>query len=136
VLAWRKRTDPPQPPGLVAAGASLHALLRALRQREPDSLRELTLGATRDLLVLLGPAHRLPWVDGAGYCAPVADVPGLWLPTRLEPDYPTELLHMALSRRAGHGAVLLWNAPDMVFGLDGALPVRPDVLDWLDAELA
>lgn len=143
MLAWVERTDGPEPGGVVAAGPPMRALLGELRRRcqeqdqaeDKDSLRDLSLAATRDLLVLLGPASRLPWVDGLRYCAPAPGVPGLWLPTRAAPDAPAELLHAALQRRAGHAAVLLWNAPDMVLGLDGRLPVRPAVLDWLEREL-
>jgi hypothetical protein len=140
VPAWCERTPGLAPAGLVAAGPSMGALLRALRQRNTDNLRDslraLTLVATRELLVLLGPAERLPWVDGVGYCAPAPGVPGLWLPTRLAPDMPAELLHAGLQRRTGHAAMLLWNAPEMVLGLDDALPLQPAVLDWLERELA
>ena len=136
VLAWHARTDSPAPAGLVAAGPVLGALLRELGRREADSLRGLQVAAMRDLLVVLGTAERLPWVDGVRYCAPLAGVPGLWLPTTLAPDAPAELLHAALQRRTGHAAVLLWTAPDLVLGLDNALPVRPAVLDWLTRECA
>lgn len=140
MLAWRVRTDRPEPAGLVAAGQAMRALLGELRRRldakEEHGLGELTLAATRDLLVVLGPAGRLPWVDGVAYCAPAPGVPGLWLPTRAAPDAPAELLHASLQRRAGHAALLLWNAPDMILGLDGRLPVQAAVLDWLDRELA
>lgn len=134
--AWRERTHSLVPAGLVAAGPSMAALLRALRQRDADNLRGMTLASTRALLVLLGPAEHLPWVDGVGYCAPAPGVPGLWLPTRLAPDMPAELLHAGLQRRSGHAAMLLWNAPEMVLGLDDALPLQPAVLDWLEGELA
>ena len=136
MLVWRERTDHPEPAGLVAARPSIGALLRELRRRDPDSLRDLTVSTTRELLVLLGPAAQLPWVDGVRYCAPVAGIPGLWLPTRVAPEAPPELLHAALQRRTGHAAMLLWNDPEMVLGLDGALPVRQAVQDWLNWELA
>lgn len=121
---------------MVATGAALHALLRALRARPDDGLHGLTLAATRDLLVLLGPENRLPWAEGVAYCAPADGVPGLWLPTRQAPDAPAELLHAALRRRSGHAAMLLWPAPAMVLGLDGAQPVQPALLDWLEQESA
>ena len=136
MLAWRARTDHPEPAGLVAPRPAIGALLRELRRRDPASLRELTVSTTRELLVLLGPAARLPWIDGVRYCAPVPGVPGLWLPTRLAPDAPAELLYAALQRRTGHSAVLLWDAPGLVLGLDGGLSLRQNVLDWLSWELA
>jgi hypothetical protein len=136
VPAWCERTDSLAPAGVVASGPCIPALLRALRQRNTDNLRALTVASTRELLVVLGPAECLPWVDGVGYCAPAPGVPGLWLPTRLMPDMPVELLHTGLQRRTGHAAMLLWNAPEMVLGLDDALPLQPAVLDWLERELA
>lgn len=136
MLSWRTRTDSVEPAGLVATGPALHAVLRALRGREAAGLQGLTLAATRDLLVLLGPAASLPWTDGVAYCAPAHGVPGLWLPTRLAPAAPAELLHAALQRRSGHAALLLWPQPAMVLGLDGAQPVQPALLDWLEGATA
>ena len=136
MLSWRARTDSVEAAGLVAAGPALHALLGALRERGADGLHGLTLTATRDLLVLLGPAASLPWIDGVAYCAPAEGVPGLWLPTRLAPDAPAELLHAALQRRSGHATLLLWPDPGMVLGLDGAQPLQPALLDWLERETA
>ena len=122
--------------GLVVAGPPLRALLAVLRQRNADELRDLLLTTTRDLLVLRGPAERLPWIDGAGYCTTTPGVPGLWLPTRQVPDLPMELLYTALRQRSGHAVLLLWNEPELVLGLDDSLPVRPDVLDWLEGALS
>lgn len=135
-LAWHPRMDAAPAAGLVATGAARPALLRALLRRDADGLRGLSAAATRDLLVVLGPTALLPWVDRVHYCAPAPDVPGLWLPTRLAPDAPAELLHGALQRRCGHAALLLWHDPELVLGLDGALPVTPPVLDWLEGESA
>jgi len=134
MVAWHARTDAAQAAGLVAAGAARAALLHALRRRDTDGLRGMAAVATRDLLVVLGPTALLPWVDGIHYCAPVPDVPGLWLPTRLAPDAPAELLYAALQRRCGHAALLLWHNPGLMLGLDGAQPISTSVLDWLDAE--
>lgn len=136
MLSWRARTDSVEAAGLVAAGPALHALLRVLRERDAAGLRGLALAATRDLLVLLGPESSLPWTDGVAYCAPAPGVPGLWLPTRVAPDAPAELLHAALQRRSGHATLLLWPNPGMVLGLDGAQPLQPALLDWLERETA
>lgn len=132
-IVWRPRADPLAPAGLVAGGAVMHAVLRALAQGAHTAL---SVVATRDLLVVLGPAPDLPWVDGVRYCAPAPDAPGLWLPTPWMPDLPADLVHAALRRRAPHAALLLWNDPDWVLGLDEARPLQPAVLDWLQRELA
>jgi hypothetical protein len=135
-LAWRERAHGLAPAGLVAGGVALPALLRELGRRDAASLPGLSVLATPSLLVLLGDAERLPWVDGVAYCAPEPEAPGLWLPTRLAPNLPPDLLHAALRRRAGDSRLLLWPEPALVLGLDGALPLQPGVLDWLNRELA
>jgi hypothetical protein len=135
-LAWRERAHGLAPAGLVAGGAALRALLRELGRRDAAAVQGLSVTATPSLLVVLGDAERLPWVDGVAYCAPEPEVPGLWLPTRLAPTLPPDLLHAALRRRAGESRLLLWPEPALVLGLDGALPLQPAVLDWLNSELA
>jgi hypothetical protein len=135
MLAWRERTDAPTPAGLVAAGAPARALVGALARRDAADCAGLSVVATRDVLVVLGPAERLPWVDGVRYCAPAPDVSGLWLPTRLMPDLPPDLVHAALRHRVGSVALLLWTEPDFVLSLDDRQPVDAGVLAWLDKEL-
>lgn len=135
-LAWRERADRPVPAGLVAGGDVMRALLRELAARADAARAQLSVVAMRDLLVLLGPADSLPWLDGVQYCAPAPHAPGLWLPTRHEPALPADLVYGALRRRTNASALLLWRAPDLVLGLDGALPLRPEVLAWLGRELA
>jgi hypothetical protein len=134
-LAWRARDDAPAPGGLVATGAGAHALVRALACRDAAELAGLTVVPVRDVLVVLGPAERLPWIDGVRYCAQAADAPGLWLPTTTAPDLPADLVLAALQRRTGQSALLLWTAPELVLPLDDAIPVDAAVLAWLDREL-
>jgi len=135
-LAWRERAHSLAPTGVVAGGAVAQALVRALKGRDAASLQDLSAVATATLLVLRGDAERLPWVDGVRYCAPDPDAPGLWLPTWLAPTQPPDLVLDVLRRRAGHASLLLWPDPELVLGLDGALPLTPQVLDWLARELA
>jgi len=134
-LAWRERASSPAPAGLVAAGPARHALLAALKGRDAAALQGLRVVAAPALWVVLGEAAQLPWVDGVRYCAPDAAAPGLWLPTWVAPALPPDLAHGALRRRSGHGAMLLWPAPELVLGLDDAMPLRAPVLAWLGKEL-
>ena len=134
-LAWHAHSDAPPPAGLVATGAVAHAAVRALACRDAADLAGLSAVVASDVLVLLGQADRLPWADGVRYCAPAPDMPGLWLPTRLAPDLPADLVHGALQRRTGHAALLLWTDPDFVLPLDDAQPIDTALLAWLAGEL-
>jgi hypothetical protein len=134
-LAWRERSDTPAPGGLVALGAAAHAVVRALAQRDAAQLAGLSAVAAGGAVVLLGPPEHLPWAQGVRYCAPSADVPALWLPTRTMPALPADLVHAALQRRAGGAVLLLWTAPDFVLPLDDPAPVDAAVLAWLEREL-
>jgi hypothetical protein len=135
VLDWSVREEALEPAGLVAAGGSVaRAVLATLRAGDTARLRSLSAVATRDMLVLLGPATALPWVDGVRYCAPDPCAPGLWLPTHLAPGLPPDLVQSNLMRRTGGGPLLLWHEPEQVLPLDGALALNGPVLDWLAVE--
>ena len=134
-LTWRERNDAPAPGGLIAAGPCAHGLVRALARRDAAALAGLSIVPVRDLLVLLGPADRLPWIDGIRYCAQAADAPGLWLPTTTAPDLPADLVHAALQRQTGRSTLLLWTGPDLAVPLDDAVPLDATVLAWLGMEL-
>jgi hypothetical protein len=136
MLAWQERSESLAPAGLVAAGATARTLLQALARRDAAGQHGLSLVATRDMLVLLGDANKLPWLDGARYCAPDPAVPALWLPTHRMPTLPPDLVQAALQRRAPHARLLLWPEPEQALSLDGALPVIPATLAWLEQELA
>jgi hypothetical protein len=111
MLAWRERTDAPMPAGLVATGAPARALVGALTRRDAAGCAGLSVVATRDVLVVLGPAEQLPW------------------------DLPPDLVHAALRHRVGGVALLVWTEPDFVLSLDDRQPVDAAVLAWLDKEL-
>lgn len=134
-LNWQPRSSAPTPGGVVADAALAGAVLALLRQRSDDSLRRLSAVATRDLLVILGPADELPWLDGVRYCAPEACAPALWLPTNTIPALPLDLVQNALLRRADSQPVLLWHAPEHILPLSRALPLTAAALDWLIGEL-
>lgn len=136
VMAWQPRHAALTPAGLVAPTALAPALLALLRRREATSLAALSVVATRDLLVLLGAADALPWLDGARYCAPDPQARNLWTSTHLAPALPADLVQINLIDRAASSPVLLWHAPEQLLPLAGAQPLTPSLLDWLVEELA
>lgn len=56
--------------------------------------------ATSHVIVLLGEAVSLPWVDGVGYLGSDERAPHLLLPTNREPNVPLDLLQQALIERS------------------------------------
>lgn len=111
--AWREETEAAPAAGAVGFGAVAQALLvkaQALidRTAQPPPWQ---VTAHASALILTGPAETLPWVDGAGYIAPRAEAPGLWLPTTRRPDIALDLLARALARRYPQAQpLLLWPA--------------------------
>lgn len=120
---WQPRAQALEPRAAVAWGEAarrLHARLSAL----PDEqLASLHATASDDLLVVIGEPAALPWVDGIDYAAPCELAPELWLPTRLSPDAPLDLLARALARRHGRIPLLLWPTPARAVPLDRQLPL-------------
>ena len=134
-LAWKARENAPQPAGLVAAGAVARQVLAVLGARSDEQLRALSVVATRDMLVLIGPASALPWVDGVRYCAPDPANLSLWLPTHALPDLPLDLVTANLVGRGARAPFLFWNEPEQVLPLDQGTPLSQARLAWLDREL-
>jgi MoxR-vWA-beta-propeller ternary system domain bpX5 len=136
VMAWQPRAVALTPAGLVAPASLAPALLALLRRRKATLLAALSVVATRDLLVLLGAADALPWLDGVRYCAPDPQAGNLWTPTHLMPSLPVDLVQTSLIERAASSPVLLWHAPEQLLPLAGAPALTPSLLDWLDGALA
>lgn len=101
-IAWRPRPVPLEPVGVAARGEAARALVRRLLARSDEDLARLTGVAGQDLILLLGDAALLPWVEGASYLGRDAQAPSLLLPTNREPTVPLPLLERALVARAGH----------------------------------
>ena len=100
-IAWRPRSAPLEPVGMAARGEAARALARRLLARSDEDLARLTGVAGQDLVVLLGDAALLPWVEGAAYLGRDPRAPFLLLPTNREPSVPLPLVERALVARAG-----------------------------------
>ncbi len=134
-LEWVAHHDTAlEPAGLVAAGRIARQLLAHLQTIDEQKLRQLSIVATRDLLVLIGANDLLPWLDGVRYCAPDPAARDLWLPTHLMPRLPADLLQTNLASRLNRKPVLLWNDPEHILPLDKPLSLTPALLTWLIQE--
>ncbi len=124
-------------PALAVAGVGAVALALARRALAADDAR---LGAWSgvagsDLLVLLGEAHSLPWVDGAVYLGRDGAAPSLLLPCALAPEVAPALLERALVAHASDGAPLaVLPRSGFLVPVGAARPVARETLAaWLKA---
>jgi hypothetical protein len=136
-LTWRPRTTPLDPLGLAVRGGAARALAQRLLARDDAALGRLSGVVSPGLLVVLGEAADLPWVDGAVYLGRDADAPSLFLPTSREPTAPLPLVERALLARARTSgtsppyAVLI--DPPLLASTQAARPIeRPVLQAWLD----
>jgi MoxR-vWA-beta-propeller ternary system protein len=135
-VSWRPRPVPLDPVGVAARGEAARRLAQRLLARGDETLARLSGVAGPDLIVLLGEAAALPWVEGAAYLGRDAHAPSLLLPTNREPGVPLPLLERALLARAAR----LQAEPPLAVLLDplllaSALEARPLVRSRLQAWL-
>jgi hypothetical protein len=132
-VGWGPRRAPLVPLAVAARGAAAARLARRLLEGELEGLRAC---AGEGVLVVLGPAERLPWAEGVRYLGRDPAAPGLLLPTALAPTVPVDLLARALVRRAR--GVLAVLPPEAGLGpavvpLVSAPIFRPALEAWLEA---
>jgi hypothetical protein len=133
-LTWAPRALACEPAGVVAQGAVARRLMARLHGQPEESLASLAMVAAKDLLVLMGRAEQLPWVDGVRYCAPDPAAPNLWLPTLAAPTLSPDLLQSTLAARVKRAPVLLWDAPEQIMPLDRPTALNASLLEWLMRE--
>jgi len=134
-FGWRPRHEALEPCAAWASDAARLALLQHLIAQPEERLARLTGLASKELLVVLGPAAELPWVDGVKYLGIDARAPGLLLPTQLEPEVHPALVERGLRTRFAAEvaplAVLL--EPARVASLASARPLeRARLVDLME----
>jgi hypothetical protein len=139
-VTWRPRPAPLDPVGLAVRGEAARTLARRLLARDDEALARLAGVAAPGLLVVLGDAADLPWVDGAVYLGRDADAPSLLLPTAREPSAPLPLVERALLARARTAGAAIEASPPYAVLVDppllastlAARPIERPVLEaWL-----
>ncbi|MFN0122042.1 MAG: hypothetical protein ACKV2V_16220 [Blastocatellia bacterium] len=134
-IYWRLR-DVPLAPVAVCAQGTVAAALRARLLRLPDAaLARLRGVAGQDLLIVMGAAADLPWVDGVIYLGRDARAAQLLMPTTQEPNVPAPLLERALlaRHRDQPPPLAVLHEPPMVISLALAAPVARTSLDATEA---
>ncbi|QDQ27027.1 hypothetical protein FNU76_12015 [Chitinimonas arctica] len=125
---WQAVSEPAEPGAAVAWGKVAQRLHERLADLPAERQARLQLTANRDVLIAIGPADDLPWVDGIAYAHAAPEAPGLWLPTHWRPDIPTDLVLRALQAAHGRQPLLLWRTPAALVPLDRQLPLNPALL--------
>ncbi|MET1077281.1 MAG: hypothetical protein ABWY06_04590 [Pseudomonas sp.] len=131
---WQPRAPGREPAAAVAWGDAAPRLLNRLAQMSGEEQARLQATANRDVLVVLGDACLLPWVQGIDYAAPCPQAPALWMPTRWQPNVPVDLLARAFSERYARLPLLLWHRPATCIPLDRQLPLSPELLTRIHAQ--
>jgi len=133
-VRWGPRAEPLEP--LAVAGEGPVALALARRVLAEDDARLATWSgvAGAGILILLGPADSLPWVDGVVYLGRDAAASSLLMPCALAPDVASSMLERALLTRMGNAGtpVAVLPASGHLVPVGAARPVsRVALTTWL-----
>ena len=120
--------------GVAGCGAVARELARRVLARDDEALARLQGVAGRGVLVLMGAAEELPWVDGVVYLGRDAAAPQLLMPTNQRPSAPAGLIERAVRARFGELTPPLVVLPGAgsVLSVHTARAVAREVLrEWL-----
>ena len=130
------RPDVLDPAAAVGLGPVARALARRLLRLGEEALSALRGAAGDDVLVVLGAAETLPWVDGVAYLGRDPGAPRLLLPTTSRPAVAADTFEQAIARHAAALASPWAVLPDArrVFSVAQADPIDRALLGrWLEA---
>ncbi|NNB90547.1 hypothetical protein HJC10_12540 [Corallococcus exiguus] len=131
-VRWRPRALPLEPVAVAGVGPVALALGHRASRAEDAMLAAWTGVAGPDVLVLLGTAASLPWVDGAVYLGRDPLAPALLLPCALEPDVAPSLLERALLAGQGDAPLAVLPGSGVLVSVAAAKPVaRASLTAWL-----
>ena len=134
-VRWGPRAEPLEPLAVVGEGTVALALARRALAEDDARLASWSGVAGPGVLVLLGPAGSLPWVDGAVYLGRDPAAPSLLMPCALAPSVAASMLERALLLRAGKAGtpVAVLPASGHLVSVNAARPVsRATLTAWLE----
>ncbi|MBJ6764583.1 hypothetical protein JGU66_27765 [Myxococcaceae bacterium JPH2] len=111
-LRWLPRPIPLKPIAVAGVGPVALALKRRVLEASDAQLARWSGVAGEGVLVLLGEAETLPWVDGALYLGRDPVAPSLLLPCAVRPDAPLPLWERAWVARMPKGSTPLAVLPE------------------------
>jgi hypothetical protein len=129
VVRWVER----EPPLAPTAALGLGPVAARLAARLLRGAAGLDAVLTDGLLLVLGAADRLPWVDGVIYLGADGDAPLLLMPTTARPEVHVALVDEAVRARVGRRGQRVAIVPDprRIIVLDGARPPAASALERL-----
>jgi hypothetical protein len=133
-VAFVPREQPLTPAAAAAVGPVARRLAERLLAAADSQLGSLRAVASRDVLLLVGEAESLPWVDGIAYLGYDPGAPRLLLPTALQPDVPADLFERALFRRLADapGPLAVLSSPRLLVQAASARRLERRLLEqWL-----
>ncbi|MBZ4420437.1 hypothetical protein [Myxococcus sp. RHSTA-1-4] len=134
-VRWGPRSEPLEPLAVAGEGPVALALARRVLSEDDARLASWSGVAGPGVLVLLGPAESLPWVDGAVYLGRDSAAPSLLMPCALAPNVASSMLERALLARVGMEGtpVAVLPASGHLVSVGAARPVdRATLTAWLE----
>jgi hypothetical protein len=107
-IGWRIRGEPLRPAAVFGAGPIAARLVAALLERIERGA-DVEVHAGHDLVLAIGDADNLPWVDGAVWLGAEA---GMLVPTTLELTPEPHLVARAVAKAVGADAAWIVLTPD------------------------
>lgn len=135
-VTFLPREEVLEPAAAVAFAPVARVLAERLLEYSDEQLGEWTGVAGAGVLVVLGTAHSLPWVNGVSYLGRDPRAPRLFVPTTTQASPAAiEVFERAILRRherlAPPLAVVV--SPPRILSLSEALPIRRDrIRAWLE----
>jgi hypothetical protein len=135
-LGFVPRAEPLVSCAALALNDAAVLLARRLLLLTDEQLHGLRGATSTRLVLVLGSADALPWVDGIAYFGRDPLAPSLLLPTALTPNLPLQLVERAILARAGKagagGPFLLCAFPRRVIDSSAARNIdRATLTAWL-----
>ncbi len=135
-ITWRLRDVPLAPLAVAARGEVASRLAQRLLALDDETLATLQGVVGEGLLIVLGEAVALPWVDGVIYLGRDPLAPALLLPTTIVTEVPLALFERALIERwQDHPPFALLIDPPMIASVTSARPIaRQPLAAWLSQD--
>jgi hypothetical protein len=102
-VGWVERSRPLEPRAALGLGAAAGELGARVLRVSDEHLASLEAVAGDGVLLIVGEASLLPWVNGVAYLGRDPGAPSLLLPTAIAPTVHPALLERAVLARAGGG---------------------------------
>ncbi len=123
-LRWAFREPPLEPCAVAACDEACAALIQRLTRCDDEHLARLRGVRGAGIIVVLGAAADLPWVEAATWLGADLDAPNLLVPTTLRPDLPRSWLARRIEVLSGSGGAVALLPAGWVVPLHTARPVH------------